>query len=161
MAWEGAPGDSRSFDVLAVGRRARCCHRREPPPRAASCNASERISTTQVHRTDLAPELGSIRIVAAGISLGRLPAYPAATNGGPRTRAREDAIEEGTRVKLHAAAFDHRRPHLLWHARRHDVGMIARPSKQSPGMSQLYIIVRFDQCGHDHLLREDEIEIVG
>ena len=75
-------------------------------------------------------------------------------------RAREGAIEEGTRVRLNAAAFDHRRPHLLLHARRHDVGTVARPSKRSPGMSQLYVIVRFDQCEHDHRLREDEIEVV-
>ncbi len=76
-------------------------------------------------------------------------------------RAREGTIEQGTRVKLNAAAFDHRRPHLLWHARRQDVGTVVRPSKQSPQMSQIYIIVRFDQCGHDHRLREDEIEIIG
>lgn len=76
-------------------------------------------------------------------------------------RAREDLIEEGTRVKLKAAAFDHRRPHLLLHARRQDVGTVARPSKRSPGMAQLYIIVRFDQCGHDHRLREDEIATAG
>jgi len=28
-------------------------------------------------------------------------------------------------------------------------------------MSQLYTIVHFDQCGHDHRLNEDEFEVVG
>jgi len=27
-------------------------------------------------------------------------------------------------------------------------------------MSKLYIIVHFDQCGHDHRLTQDELEIV-
>ncbi len=38
--------------------------------------------------------------------------------------------------------------------------MIAPPSKQSPAMARLYVIVRFDQCGHDHRLLRDEIEIL-
>lgn len=28
-------------------------------------------------------------------------------------------------------------------------------------MSQLYTIVHFEQCGHDHRLREDELEVVS
>jgi hypothetical protein len=27
-------------------------------------------------------------------------------------------------------------------------------------MSQLYTIVHFEQCGHDHRLHEDELEVV-
>ncbi len=74
---------------------------------------------------------------------------------------REGTSEQGTRVKLKAAAFDYGRPHLLWHARRGDIGTVAGPSKQSPGMSSLYTIVHFDQCGHDHRLQDDELEIVA
>lgn len=71
-----------------------------------------------------------------------------------------DAIETGTRVRLKTGHFDYGRPHLLFHARQGDVGVVSPPSKQSPGMSRLYVIVHFDVCGHDHRLLEDELETV-
>jgi hypothetical protein len=37
--------------------------------------------------------------------------------------------------------------------------VINGPSKQSPKMSQLYVIVRFD-CGHDHRMLRDELQEV-
>jgi hypothetical protein len=46
----------------------------------------------------------------------------------------------------------------MHHARRGDVGVVAAPSKQSPAMSELYVIVHFEGCGHDHRLLADEIE---
>jgi hypothetical protein len=49
---------------------------------------------------------------------------------------------------------------LLGHARQGDVGVVSGPSRQSPAMSMLYTIVHFDQCGHDHRLTEQELEIV-
>jgi hypothetical protein len=67
----------------------------------------------------------------------------------------------GARVRLRAEAFGYARPHLLWHARQGDVGIIAGPSRQSPAMSQLYTIVHFDQCGHDHRLLTEELEHEG
>ena len=70
----------------------------------------------------------------------------------------EADIKEGTRVRLKEEAFSERRPHLLQHARQSDVGVVAKPSKQSPAMSRLYVIVHFDRCGHDHRLLESEIE---
>ena len=57
--------------------------------------------------------------------------------------------------------FTYSRPHLLFHARQKDIGTVAPPSKQSPGMAKLYVIVHFDQCGHDHRLLEDEIEVIS
>ncbi len=78
--------------------------------------------------------------------------------GGPR-RTRGDVIELATKVRLKQDAFGSNRPHLLWHARQRDIGVVSGPSKQSPGMSQLYVIVHFDQCGHDHRLTQDELEI--
>jgi hypothetical protein len=71
-----------------------------------------------------------------------------------------DVIEHGTKVRLKPDAFGSNRPHLLSHARLGDVGVVSGPSKQSPGMSKLYVIVHFDQCGHDHRLTQDELEIV-
>jgi hypothetical protein len=38
------------------------------------------------------------------------------------------------------------------------VGVVAPPSKQSPAMARLYVIVHFEACGHDHRLLADEIE---
>jgi hypothetical protein len=63
-------------------------------------------------------------------------------------------------VKLNAEAFGYGRPHLLGHARQGDVGVVSGPSRQSPAMSMLYTIVHFEQCGHDHRLTEQELEIV-
>ncbi len=45
----------------------------------------------------------------------------------------------------------------MQHARLNDVGVVATPSKQSPKMATLYVIVRFDVCGHDHRLLTDEL----
>lgn len=73
---------------------------------------------------------------------------------------REDEIERGTRVRLRAEAFGYGRPHLLWHARQGDIGVVSGPSKQSPAMARLYIIVHFEQCGHDHRLTDGELEVV-
>jgi hypothetical protein len=77
-----------------------------------------------------------------------------------RGGGREDDIQEGTRVRLRSEAFSENRPHLLLHARQGDVGVISGPSKQSPAMSRLYVIVHFDRCGHDHRLLESELERV-
>lgn len=76
-------------------------------------------------------------------------------------RAWEEVIETGTRVRLKPEFFTYSRPHLLYHARQGDVGVVAPPSKQSPSMAKLYTIVRFDQCGHDHRLLNDELDLVG
>jgi hypothetical protein len=46
----------------------------------------------------------------------------------------------------------------MQHARLRDVGVVAGPSKQSPQMSTLYVIVRFDACAHDHRLLPAELE---
>jgi hypothetical protein len=73
---------------------------------------------------------------------------------------RKDEIQEGTRVRLKEEAFAENRPHLLQHARLNEVGVVAAPSRQSPAMSRLYVIVHFDRCGHDHRLLPDEIEVV-
>ena len=69
-------------------------------------------------------------------------------------------IETGTAVRLRTDKFNYRRPHLLLHARQGDTGVVAPPSRQSPGMARLYVIVHFDACGHDHRLLDDEIETV-
>jgi hypothetical protein len=61
---------------------------------------------------------------------------------------------------LRPDCFTYSRPHLLYHARQGDVGTVAPPSKQSPAMARLYVIVHFDQCGHDHRLLETELEAV-
>ncbi|HLB23016.1 MAG TPA: hypothetical protein VJP07_02895 [Dehalococcoidia bacterium] len=45
----------------------------------------------------------------------------------------------------------------MQHARQGDVGIVAGPSKQSPKMATLYVIVRFDVCGHDHRMLKDEL----
>jgi hypothetical protein len=73
-------------------------------------------------------------------------------------RRREAHIETGTRVRLRQEKFTYRRPHLLVHARQGDVGVISPPSKQSPAMARLYLIVHFESCGHDHRLIADEVE---
>jgi len=68
------------------------------------------------------------------------------------------AIDTGTKVRLRAEKFNYKRPHLLFHARQGDEGVIAPPSKQSPAMARLYVIVHFAACGHDHRLLTDEID---
>jgi hypothetical protein len=69
------------------------------------------------------------------------------------------AINTGTKVRLRPEQFTYSRPHLLYHARQGDLGTVAPPSRQSPAMARLYVIVHFDQCGHDHRLLENEIEV--
>ena len=69
-------------------------------------------------------------------------------------------IPEGTRVRLKPEAFGYSRPHLMGHARQGDIGVVSAPSRQSPAMARLYTIVHFDQCGHDHRLVGDELEVV-
>ena len=64
----------------------------------------------------------------------------------------------GTKIKLRPDRFTYSRPHLLLHARQGDVGVIAPPSRQSPAMARLYLIVRFDSCGRSHRVLEEEIE---
>lgn len=76
-----------------------------------------------------------------------------------RRGGREDEIQEGTRVKLKEDAFSENRPHLLRHARLGEAGVVAAPSRQSPAMSRLYVIVHFGRCGHDHRLLPQEIEL--
>ncbi len=68
-------------------------------------------------------------------------------------------IETGTRVRLKPEHFTYSRPHLLYHARQKDVGVVSPPSKQSPSMARLYIIVHFEQCGHDHRVLTEELEV--
>ena len=68
------------------------------------------------------------------------------------------AIDIGTKVRLRPELFSYSRPHLLLHARQGDVGVIAPPSRQSPAMARLYVIVRFDNCGRSHRVLEEEIE---
>jgi hypothetical protein len=80
---------------------------------------------------------------------------PTVQQGG----GREDEIQQGTRVRIVEDAFSEHRPHLLQHARQRDVGLVSAPSRQSPAMSRLYVIVHFDRCGHDHRLLESEIEL--
>jgi hypothetical protein len=70
------------------------------------------------------------------------------------------AIETGTKVRLRPECFSYSRPHLLYHARQGDVGQVSPPSRQSPAMARLYVIVHFDECGHDHRLLEQEMEAV-
>ena len=70
----------------------------------------------------------------------------------------QNGFVRGSRVRLRAESFGYARPHLLWHARQADVGVISGPSHQSPAMSQLYTIVHFSQCGHDHRLLVEELE---
>jgi hypothetical protein len=60
-------------------------------------------------------------------------------------------------VKLRPERFKQSRPHLAQHARKGHVGVVAPPSKQSPAMSSLYVIVHFASCGHDHRVLEDEL----
>jgi hypothetical protein len=70
------------------------------------------------------------------------------------------AIEAGTWVRLRQPAIAPGRLHLLQHARMADVGVVSPPHKQSPGMSALYVIVVFEDCGQHHRLLPDEIEVV-
>jgi hypothetical protein len=89
--------------------------------------------------------------------------------GGPLHAARvnvgggwmKNSLQQGTKVRLKAEKFKEGRPHLLQHARQRDVGVVSEPSKQSPAMAKLYVIVRFKQCGHDHRLIASELEQVG
>jgi len=70
-------------------------------------------------------------------------------------------IEYGTQVRLKPEAFEgNSRPHLQLHARHADIGVVSGPSRQSPGMSSLYVIVHFPCCGHDHRLLAPEIEVI-
>jgi len=87
--------------------------------------------------------------------VARMQRTPTFRQGG----GQEDEIQEGTRVRLKEDAFSEHRPHLLQHARQNDLGVVAAPSKQSPAMSRLYVIVHFDRCGHDHRLLESELEL--
>lgn len=68
------------------------------------------------------------------------------------------AIDTGTRVRIKPDVSIRSRPHLMLHARHGDVGVLGTQSKQSPAMSDLYVIVHFDICGRDHRLLESEIE---
>jgi len=73
---------------------------------------------------------------------------------------RDTILAQGTNVRLKEERFNYSRPHLLFHARQGDVGVVAPPSKQSPAMARLYTIVHFDQCGHDHRLLDEELDVV-
>jgi hypothetical protein len=73
-------------------------------------------------------------------------------------RLGEDTIKHGARVRLNQAALPEDRPHLQQHARQGDIGTVSAPSKQSPRMAQIYIIVRFDGCGQAHRLLAHELE---
>lgn len=69
-------------------------------------------------------------------------------------------MDHGTRVRLRPECFSYSRPHLLNHARQRDIGIVSPPSKQSPSMARLYVIVHFPVCAHDHRLVPDELEAV-
>lgn len=75
-----------------------------------------------------------------------------------RGSKRSDTITDNKRVRITSTPALLNRPHLSQHARLGDVGLVVGPSKQSPKMSTLYIIVRFDACGHEHRLLADELE---
>lgn len=70
-------------------------------------------------------------------------------------------IKTGTCVRLKPELFNYSRPHLLFHARQRDVGVVSPPSKQSPAMARLYVIVHFDECGRDHRVLPEELEEVA
>ena len=70
------------------------------------------------------------------------------------------AIDIGTKVRLRPDRFSYSRPHLLLHARQADVGTISPPSRQSPAMARLYVIVRFDNCGRSHRVVQEELEVI-
>ena len=82
------------------------------------------------------------------------------STGAARAVGRITILAQGTKVRLKEELFSYSRPHLLFHARQGDVGVVAPPSKQSPAMAKLYTIVHFEQCGHDHRLLDEELEIV-
>jgi hypothetical protein len=67
----------------------------------------------------------------------------------------------GTRVRLRLDAIAASRLHLQQHARLRDVGIVTPPHRQSPGMSALYVIVLFENCGQHHRLLPAEIEMDG
>jgi hypothetical protein len=66
-------------------------------------------------------------------------------------------LASGTRVKIKLMPSVSGRPHLLQHARQGDVGTVSGPPQRSPKMANLYVIVRFDQCGQNHRLLQEEI----
>jgi hypothetical protein len=82
------------------------------------------------------------------------------SSGAARAVGRIAILAQGTKVRLKEELFSYSRPHLLFHARQGDIGVVSPPSKQSPAMAKLYTIVHFDQCGHDHRLLDEELEIV-
>ena len=84
----------------------------------------------------------------------RLPSTKPFVRGSKRS---DSNINPGTKVRIKQSESLERRPHLAQHARQNDVGVISTPSKQSPKMANLYVIVRFEVCGHDHRLLEDEL----
>jgi hypothetical protein len=92
-------------------------------------------------------------MIARGGRLGRSYFASYGRSGRP-------TIEPGTTVTLKPEAFGYGRPHLLAHARRGDVGVVAGPPRQSPAMARLYLIVHFEACGHDHRLNADEVIVV-
>lgn len=77
--------------------------------------------------------------------------------GSKRSDSTIKPINHGTKVRIKQTSALSGRPHLMQHARQGDVGVVAGPSKQSPKMAALYVIVRFDICGHDHRMLRDEL----
>jgi hypothetical protein len=72
----------------------------------------------------------------------------------------DNIITTGTPVKIKLTPTVTGRPHLLQHARQGDVGAVAAPPQRSPKMANLYVIVRFEQCGQNHRLLQDELAVV-
>lgn len=70
-------------------------------------------------------------------------------------------ITQGMKVRIKEGPSLEGRPHLMRHAKMKDIGIVSGPAKQSPKMATLYVIVRFDDCGHDHRLLKDELEEVA
>jgi hypothetical protein len=72
-----------------------------------------------------------------------------------------DDLAPGARVRLRMESIAASRLHLQQHARLGDVGVVTPPHRQSPGMSALYVIVMFENCGQHHRLLPAEVEVDG
>ena len=71
-------------------------------------------------------------------------------------------FEPGTKVRIRGEAFnDFERAHLRLHARQGDVGIIQERGRRAGSIASLYTIVAFEQCGKEHRLNPDEIEVVA
>jgi hypothetical protein len=72
----------------------------------------------------------------------------------------EVVIKSGEKVRIKESAFLDTRYHLQQHARYREIGTIIEPSPAATAVAQIYIIVKFEECGQRHRLLADEIEPV-